>query len=194
MLFKSELIEAIVQGKKTQTRRPVKHSDALIEWDDADGVHQQLVTVSNNRQRIKIECGKDYAVCPGRGKPGVMWIPNTGELCYPGDDGYAEIAAAWKHITLDTSFAPPGEGFEFLRIRVLGIQREDVRDILWLDALAEGFVNRSDFWRVWCEFYDKPGLAVIEAHRPHDVIIQAGLRERPDDLYQAWAYVFEVTS
>lgn len=186
MLFQEVLIEKIVRDKKTQTRRPVKKGEIVA----GDG--SVVMVAVKDKLRDKIAVGRDYAVQSGRGKPCVLWIPSTGELRYPGDIGYAEMVAARKHIGLDTVFAPPGEGFEFLRIRVLSIRREDVRKISHNDAVAEGFSGgRMGFWKTWCGFYDPRILDLLNAEA-YDSDARALLNKRPDDRYQAWAYTFEV--
>jgi hypothetical protein len=53
VIFKPELVEKILAGEKTETRRPVKY--------DADG---RVVP-------CRYTVGKDYAVQPGRTKPGI---------------------------------------------------------------------------------------------------------------------------
>lgn len=189
MLFKPELIEKIVTGGKTQTRRPVKNGEVLRQIENPHGGYKPVGVYQNNRAKMLI--GRDYAVQPGRGKAGALFIPNTGALCFPGDAGYAEMYEARHHVTLETVFAPPGEGYEFLRIQVLNIRCEDVRKISHADALAEGFKGRIEFWRVWCEFYD-PAIAVICAKGAYDSYVRGDLNKRPDELYQAWAYTFEV--
>jgi hypothetical protein len=65
MQFKPELIEKILVGEKTQTRRPVKSKDErwFDDWDNTIYVYR------NNR--IHWATGRTYAICPGRGKPQV---------------------------------------------------------------------------------------------------------------------------
>lgn len=187
MLFKWELIEKIVCGEKIQTRRPIKDGETF--WCNHLG--EPSCITHNGRKKIVV--GKDYAVQYGRGKPTVQYQKYRGESRMVRDvmsyDFYKNMVE--KHGDNAQGFLTH-YGYKPLRILITDIRREDVRDISWVDTEAEGFVNRSDFWEAWCGFYDKPGLAVIEAHRPHDVIVQAGLKERPDDRYQAWAHTFEV--
>lgn len=172
MLFKSELIDKIVRGEKTQTRRPVKAGESLCQVESPHGGYKPLGVFQNNRAKVMV--GQDYAVQPGRGKLGVCWNAKFQVWRETGPNNRVDDVT------------------KMLRIRVLDIRREDVRRISLEDTEAEGFYTRNEFWEVWCGFYDKPGLAIIAAHKPHNVIVQAGLLERPDELYQAWAYTFEV--
>lgn len=191
MLFKWALIEKIVQSEKIQTRRPVKDGECLRQIESPHGGYTPVGVVQNGR--MKIALNKDYAVQYGRGKPTVQYQKYRGESRMVRDvmsyDFYKNVVD--KHGVTAQVFLSH-YGYKPLRIVITDIRREDVRDISYADAECEGFETRSEFWKTWCAFYDKPGVAVIEAHTPHDVIVQAGLKERPDELYQAWAYVFEV--
>lgn len=178
MLFKPELIEKIVAGEKTQTRRPVKAGESLCEVESPHGGYKPPGMFQNNRAKVMV--GQDYAVQPGRGKPGVLWHPNT-KVIITSDAHQLVVAQTGTSLT---------EGFIPLRIRVLNIRREDVRNISPDDAMAEGFETRTDFWNVWCGFYDPGALPDLNHHI--FAMERAFLNKRPDALYQAWAYTFEV--
>lgn len=63
MLFKSELIDKIRTGQKTQTRRPASADDfTLIHADGCRAVYAP---------HLKWQVGKTYAIQPGRGKAAV---------------------------------------------------------------------------------------------------------------------------
>lgn len=137
MLFKPQLIDKICAGAKTQTRRPfrdgeyLKTVDGNLAWFTASG-------------RIKYQVGKTYAVQPGRGLPTVRWHPAT-KVTITSDAFAMVLAHTGTTLT---------EGFEPLRIRVLELFTEDVREISCEDALAEGFTKQSEFLATWCNFYD----------------------------------------
>lgn len=191
MLFKWELIEKIVRGEKIQTRRPIKDGDCLRQIESPHGGYTPVAVVQNGR--VKIAINKDYAVQYGRGKPTAYYTKYRGESRMVREAlPYEKFKRAFDKHGVTAGWHLQQSGYYPLRILITDIRREDVRDISWADTEAEGFVNRSDFWQTWCAFYDKPGLAVIEAHCPHDALVQAGLEVRPDELYQAWAYTFEV--
>lgn len=78
MIFDTYHIELIARGKKTQTRRVVKAG----ETEGWDGYVRSINEVYTRRllklatedtpletYRLKWQVGRDYAVCPGRGKP-----------------------------------------------------------------------------------------------------------------------------
>lgn len=88
--------------------------------------------------------------------------------------------------------AQPGRGCKGVAtIKILGIRREDVREISDADVIAEGFgvhadgrVNRGEFFRTWCQMHDfqTPSCA------------PSILRTRPAERYQAWVIEFELVT
>lgn len=88
MLFKPELIEKIKMGEKTQTRRVVKPNEVhvgIMPGERFSRSISQTITLEDGRivpQRIKWQVGRDYAMCPGRGKHGVGRI----EVIYLGEN------------------------------------------------------------------------------------------------------------
>ena len=64
MLFKPYLIEAILQGKKTQTRRLRKLTHSVVLHDD------RIIAVYQ-WNRLLWRVGNTYAIQPGRGKKAV---------------------------------------------------------------------------------------------------------------------------
>lgn len=71
MIFKQW--EAIRDGKKTQTRRPIKPGDELIVGAD---IHARVVDANG---RLRWREGQDYAVVPKMGKPGIV-LPDGRKL------------------------------------------------------------------------------------------------------------------
>lgn len=76
MNFRPYLVEKILAGEKTQTRRPVKENE-ITEHDQ--GRIASVITVPRaGPDMTRYKLGKDYAVCPGMGKPAVARIRITG--------------------------------------------------------------------------------------------------------------------
>lgn len=192
MLFKPQLIDKIVTGGKTQTRRPFNEGEYLksvagkMTWFTAKG-------------RIKYQVGKTYAVQPGRGLATVRWHPALKVTIM--SDAF-ELVLAHTGTTLT-------EGFEPLRIHVLDIFTEDVREISCEDALAEGFTKQAEFMATWCNFYDKrhagaevmPDKTVlwVDAHgNPYaDDVVDFPewlMLNRPSKPYRGGAIKFEIAS
>jgi hypothetical protein len=88
MLFKPELLQKVIEGSKTQTRRLAKDDEGLLygrvgsicsdieEYIDSYPRHGVSYI---KRERYAI--GKTYAACPGRGKTQLARIMITGIRC-----------------------------------------------------------------------------------------------------------------
>lgn len=182
MLFKEELALKIVLEVKTQTRRPIKAGEELV------GKFGIKTVLSNGR--IKWQVGREYSVQYGRGLPTRLWNQGHQYLLpyhmYPerefdamNDDG--------RHWIGDEDFYP-------LKIRILDILFEDVRNISEDDAIAEGFEHaentaRWGFLETWASFYDKPFFKLLQSS---EMLRQYEIDARPYNLYQAWVLKFEM--
>ena len=83
--------------------------------------------------RIKWQVGRDYAVSPGRGKPGV-WLSSTGEIHLP---QYDPLPQPWHDGSVQKTLE--ARGYKPLRIRITTIRRERVQEITPDDAGREGY-------------------------------------------------------
>jgi hypothetical protein len=65
----SHTLQQVLDGTKTQTRRPVKPGEYGV---NSNGI----VSVFTGKDRLKWQVGREYRICPGRGKSavGLMWI------------------------------------------------------------------------------------------------------------------------
>jgi hypothetical protein len=139
MLFKPDSIDAIVRGEKTQTRRICKEAEQYDEYD-----HAVYMTTQGgafhwnwaNGKRLKWQVGRDYAVCPGRGKPGV-WI-NFNHPCYGYDIWQGNDPIPTDNGLVDWQKIAAGQGYEPLRIVITAIRKEPLQAISEEDAIAEG--------------------------------------------------------
>ncbi|MBL8162442.1 MAG: hypothetical protein JNJ61_10690 [Anaerolineae bacterium] len=72
MQFKPELIERILAGEKTQTRRVVKPNERLIGFMPGTRFANCVAIMRDQHPHsIKWQIGRDYSLQPGRGKIGV---------------------------------------------------------------------------------------------------------------------------
>lgn len=190
MLFKPELAQKIVESVKIQTRRPIKDNTYWMPYGswERETLRLKPYKYDSNRHniekiltdwRVKWQVGRDYSVQYAYGKPCRWWNPETKELL-----PYDEYEVFVKSNSLDDATAM---GYEPLRIRITRLRLEDVRCISEVDAVAEGFDCGLHFFYVWCGFYDKPAIPLIEK--------ELGLIwSRPDKLYQAVAIDFEIVT
>lgn len=169
--FKPELLQKIVAGEKTQTRRPVKEGEQLTELGG-------LKTVLSYSGRIKYQVGRSYACTYGRGKPTARW-------------GYSEagenkLLVTWDEYCNWKDHADFAEKYPLVRYQLTDIRQEDVRKISLHDSIQEGFFDTLGFLETWCNFYDIMALN-------HDFWFEKfRLEQRPDHLYDGFAYTFQL--
>lgn len=189
-LFKEYLIEKIIIGEKTQTRRLRKKGDGLFIVDDKKTI---LLNVNANNERIKYQVGRNYAIQYGRGKPCRWWMTesylgNPELMPYEQFLQMSNYPTPWEWILED-------EGWKKLRYTITDIRSVDVRNISLKNSIAEGFESQIGFWKVWAKFYDPAAHNYLkDFHRYSDDIESAYkyLLMSPDKLYHAWALDFEV--
>jgi hypothetical protein len=73
MNFTPDMLEKVLNGTKTQTRRPVKQGEKISGADYIFGgsVKSSIEYVRDTKGRVKWRRNSIYAVCPGRGKSAV---------------------------------------------------------------------------------------------------------------------------
>jgi len=165
MQMKHELAQKVVRGEKTETRRPVKEGEDLIERNG-------LKTVLTKAGRIKWQVGREYTLCWGRGKPAYYLVNDT--LIAP------------DKLMLELGY--DSDSWHILKIRLLDIYCEDVREISHTSSIAEGFTNPLEFLGVWASFYDSEASYAFSKYTmyPYDYV-----NKRPTSLYLAYALKFE---
>lgn len=213
-IFLPELIIKIVNEDKTQTRRL-----ALPEPDGTGCAGTEMLRYPNGQLavcrgakddshwRTRWQVGKEYSVVPGRGKFAIWWTRSylSGAINFAHETGGYKGMNTWeqfvdlypdpkvrKHHMLAFNWKP-------LKIRILNLWREDVRQISEVDAKAEGFEDTFGFLKVWTKLHDKAGFTKYPEYGGYRVdgltnVHDWGesLEQRPDDRYRAWAIQFEL--
>lgn len=128
-------------------------------------------------------------------------IVKPGEEFYPADMGDAAAVmhkgfSAYRLVyEVGRTYAiQPGRGKPAVaRMRITDIRREDVREISWEDADAEGFVSATHFLLLWTKMHDPEHYKRYPTTGQQSLAIEQGiLCQRPAERYQAWALTFEV--
>jgi hypothetical protein len=146
ILFSTAMVQAILDGRKTQTRRVCRHQ----HWS-----HHEIVDVNVNGITQKVDRNVS---CP-YGQPGdVLWVretwAHTSQLnINPEDENYGYVYKAdgqpWEDYegwTWKPSIHMPRESCRlFLRIKSIRVER--LQDISGEDALKEG-VSVTSMWPV----------------------------------------------
>lgn len=116
MIFLPDHCKAIVEGRKTQTRRlqKVDHQFATGR-ESPDRVYHTWMY--SGKKVLKWQVGKEYAVCPGRGKEGIARIKllGIGTDCVQGiteEDAKAEgVNPEWISVGSKVFYAPSVQTF-----------------------------------------------------------------------------------
>lgn len=155
ILFNGAMVRAILEGRKTQTRRPVKIPE---------GHHINVITMLDEHRGERpsfISCGVEFTASCVVGD--TLWVRETwrpastedGHECfaYAADNRYqcgkpaGDFPAKWK----PSIHMPRRAARTFLD--VTGVRVERVSDISESDAMAEGFDGRRHFLDTWTELY-----------------------------------------
>ena len=123
---------AILNGTKTETSRIVRGDE------DYSDLRQAVCGTGRDEQTgtpydiVRYQVGKVYSIQPGRGQKTVHWRRIAGLLqsTYDADCPASVRAAPSAH-----------DAWQPLRIRILSIYREDIRQAGAARATAEGFVS-----------------------------------------------------
>ena len=162
ILFSGEMVRAILEGRKTQTRRVIKPQPIMMDsgtWYPSDvpgdGKNKTGLHYANENHMRK---GLPFDFCP-YGQPGDrLWVRETAklrtitatswkvssfDLYYKADDGLvifnnrAGRYAPYKRIGFTPSIHMPRWASR-ITLEVVNIRVERVQDITYEDAVAEG--------------------------------------------------------
>lgn len=126
MLFKPELIDKIVRGEKTQTRRLVKNGE--VEGYPFNG-NKRVRNLKTGRD--KWFEGRSYAVQVKRGGRTVQWCP--------------ECKCKGREFVIHMGYCRSAPNEQDLRIKIKRIRHQKLNEINQRDAKAEGFANKAAF-------------------------------------------------
>lgn len=195
MLFKLELAQKVIEQRKTQTRRLVKAGDCI--YQDHPFYPNRTIVISENG-RVRWEVGRDYAVQNGRGKPTLQYV-----MLRTIDGPQYQIVNESNGDLLRARAKPA-------RIKLIDIQRDDVRNIDPGAAIWEGFSSQLDFLKTWCLINDPcvrftasdkgkswitvtKCLGLIRGSREQDDDqLWETIRSRPLKFYDAWSLTFQL--
>ena len=134
ILFNSEMLRAVLDGRKTQTRRVIKNLDLITDWDDKDKSYGPF---------FQDEFGDSHETKSRNpyGKPGdELWVRETWQHWFDDESKYI-YKAAWPDGPIKSGwkpsiFMPRSACRLFLTIKDVRVER--VQDITHDDASKEG--------------------------------------------------------
>ena len=145
MIFKQW--EQVLDGTKTQTRRPCKGEDEEYTWCTPtmeDGLitgHRilEVCGVGAKKNYLRWAVGRTYAVQPGRGRPAIWIRPDGSATDTPLDEYVQKLESGTRRLWGPKVKAWLREhGYIEARIRITKIRRERLGDISCADVFAEG--------------------------------------------------------
>lgn len=161
IMFNRDMLDLVLAGKKTQTRRKVDDYNHWFQTDDVETHHswtgmgarvyreaqrttfyRVALVPDDGRITIKWQVGKDYALQPGRGKMTAFYKANNdGSVSYFDWESAKHVQGAKKKKDLALS-----QGYNMGRVKILSIRLERFIDISQADAEAEGFDSPEGFF------------------------------------------------
>jgi hypothetical protein len=166
ILFSAPMVRAILEGRKTQTRRVVKNCKKFAEWDaEPDSAYDVIIADDQSCAHFLVAADHgftDAIPCP-YGQPGdLLWVrETTKEDCwgstsfavYCADSALSRIEWWYSRKVCPSIFMPRWASRITLRIKSVRVER--LNQISREDAIAEGvtsrpncygFRNRHDGW------------------------------------------------
>ena len=144
ILFKPEMIKAIVEGRKTVTRRVMQHQPTLM-----DKVYYKAFKKDYGGRKPRYQVGETVYIKEGLKRIPRFYVEYTGyhtEAVYASDNKFVDgINWVWKHDTLSPMFLPKACARYFIKIK--DVRAERLQEITEADAVKEG-TPINDFFPV----------------------------------------------
>jgi len=144
ILFQGDMVNAILRGDKTQTRRIIKGSEGIVKLSE----HNRLLTLEQWGFKCPYEVGMVLWVRETWAE--LSWLEFNGEstegdsrYVYAVDDPGAHLVKKWK-----PSLFMPKEACR-IRLEITDVRVERLQDISQEDAMAEGVYampHRCEGW------------------------------------------------
>ena len=168
ILFSGEMVRAILEGRKTQTRRLIKPQPQYVcgawTWDAEpgdtvifDGWPTKLEESSGWYKRTAGELTPRPRKCPYGQPDDLLWVrealgqfsdrvvdPAAAEARYVADSSFAFVGWPWQRSYLPSIFMP--RWASRIKLRVESVRVERVQEIAAKDAIADGIHQMDNGW------------------------------------------------
>jgi hypothetical protein len=173
ILFSTEMVKAILEGRKTQTRRVIKPQ--TVTHNGPNGQTTESIDdyfMTRNLKDAELLCLACAPYRPG----GILWVRETWRMCLDGifchkADGDCDTCSTTGENTFNVKWKPsihmPREACR-LFLKITDIKVERLQEITEEDALKEGcmpiilddaifFSAKGKFHALWDSIYAKRG-------------------------------------
>lgn len=187
ILFNTEMVRAILDGRKTVTRRLIKDKDIIYGWDcEADGTPIAWIDHATGdsfppTESCRLKVGDILYVRETWGQTADLPGISEEATVYAADFSDRELAHLKdKHFRWRPSIHMPKE-LARLYLRVTSVRAERLRSITIGDAYAEGVRNTVDFPKLWDSTVPKAELDTYGwKANPWVWVIRFELCEKPE--------------
>jgi len=207
ILFKSEMVRAILAGRKTQTRRILKYSQPVGRngyWPSTAGGEPKLIVDGNRSNHRPLRC--PYGKVGDHLWVKETWTPDHADfyphfpICYRADFGpeydrengkvFSSEQNAWFPFKWRPSIFMPRRVCR-ITLEITGVRVERLSDITNKDALAEGAGTLPNP----CGYADTSHFACCKdyPHQPKDKFRDLWVKINGKDSWAAnpWVWVIE---
>lgn len=172
ILFHTEMVRAILDGRKTVTRRLIKPQPSP-DWAAVKGMYRdsegRLCAVFHSDEEV-------HALYPPYDRRDVLWVRETwstsdGSYLYrawPGE-GMEPERQDWAMKEMDLKWRPsihmPREAARIF-LRVTGVRVEQLRDMVLADVLMEGIKETDEYEKTWDRWHQAWNQTIKPADLP----------------------------
>jgi len=154
IIFSTEMVNAIIEGKKTQTRRIIRKQPWYCEKTDTWHYDKTMSSMLPSRDPL-------YALSNPYGRIGdLLYVREKFRVIYGSDLKVEEIVYAAGYSGQDTDvlwspsiFLPKCDARIFLEILDVGVER--IQDISEEDSIAEGLDSKKSFQELWSTIHSQ---------------------------------------
>ena len=203
ILFSTPMVKAILEGRKTQTRRIIKEAKG---WDANWKVSQIKEEHKDGIPRYEMRCGTQYHLpwFKSRFHVGdILWVRET--FCPNYDDsGNAFFKADWNNVSAEFVSKPKWKPSIFMpyniariHLEVESVTAQRLHDISEEDAIAEGASHNDKYMTAEERYYNynNPSAGIKGySHKAgfEDLWIKINGKESWDENPFVWAVGFNV--
>lgn len=202
IIFNETMVRAIVEGRKTQTRRVMRTTHVgysrFLQWDGAPYTRAMMSCLNGIKPLDSVFCEDNRLGVPGN----LLWVREAWQVTTGREEDDLGACVRYRDGAIRACWMPPekrlplGLGWTKWRpsihmprwacrllLEITDVRVERLHSITEEDAHAEGTESREAFEALWRSIYDKP--------RSRDIVARYGFHGW-DMSPWVWVYSFRV--